>query len=419
MKNIDNSKNSLRIKRTIIVVLFLYFVQGIVANIGHPITPNLVIDLGVTNMFGIFFALMSLGMAFGGPLWGILGDKYNKKIIISIGLVIYGIGQYAFGNIHNIGWMMFFRFVSGFGVSASITLMLSYLIEHSSPDNKKRNIAFGAAMTALGGSVGYLLGGNLPILIGEPMSVAAGYYAIYQAELIFLIQAIATVALAIVIYFALDDCDPVVNRKKETMLGSLKSIKNVNANLLLFLLSLTLTSIAAINISKYLDVYIADLGYGANGIGNFVFVTGIVGILTTIFIVPLVIKFKKDMGVMIVVNILSAIIIYFVFRTEDLMLTLYTLFMLYIVLKNVYAPFETSYISSHSKEGQYGKIMGIRQFFLAIGFVIGPIVANVLYLIKPIYVFDLSVVMFILALILIMIVNRNIKKEIALVAEEI
>jgi DHA1 family multidrug resistance protein-like MFS transporter len=196
------------------------------------------------------------------------------------------------------------------------------------------------------------------------------------------------------------------------MIDHIKSIKTLDKNLIVFLFSLTLTSIAAINISKYIEVYISDIGRGSEGIGNFVFVTGLVGIFTTFVIVPQLIKLKKDNVLMILINLFSAGLILIVFRMNDIVLGLYTVFMIYVILKNIYAPLEISFISSYATNNEYGKIMGIRQFFFSMGFVIGPLVAGFIYDIKPIYVFDLSVVMFLIGFVLILLVSRNLKRDI-------
>ena len=87
------------------------------------------------------------------------------------------------------------------------------------------------------------------------------------------------------------------------MIDHVKSIRTLDTNLLIFLGSLTLTSIAAINLSKFTEVYIARLGYGSDGIGNFVGVTSIVSIITTIILIRPIIRLKKDMLVMILVNL--------------------------------------------------------------------------------------------------------------------
>lgn len=390
-------------KKTVIIVLILYFFTGLIHNLGHPITPALVSDLGIPDYwFGVFFALMSLGLALGGPFWGILGDRINKKNLILIGLIIYSIGQYIFGNVHNLNVMIIVRFVSGFGVSASATLMLSYLIQKSEVKNKTRNIAWTAAMFAAGASAGYFIGGFITDYLAGT--------AVVQAETIFLWQAILNTGLAIVTYFVLEDCEQGTG-ERSNMFQSIKSIKDLNGNLIVFLISLTLTSTAAINLSKYLEVYIDDLGYGAKGIGLFVSVTGVVGILTNIFIVPLVVKFKRNISVMILINLLSALIIFIVFRMNAIIVGLYTVYMLYMVLKTTYAPLETTYISGFASNNEYGKIMGIRQFFFAIGFVIGPLLGGFLYDINPILVFDVSGVLFLLGMSLIMMIRRNLKRD--------
>ncbi len=110
-------------KRIRLVIIF-YFTQGIIHNLGHPITPAFVRSLGIPDfMFGVFFATMSFGLMIGGPLWGALGDKGKKKRYIVIGLLMYSLGQFFFGFVGNQYWMVFFRFFSGFGVVATITYM--------------------------------------------------------------------------------------------------------------------------------------------------------------------------------------------------------------------------------------------------------------------------------------------------------
>ena len=101
-------------KKTIVVVLFLYFVQGLIHNLGHPVTPTFVEYRNIPDyMFGLFFAAMSLGLTIGGPIWGILGDRGNKRTYMSLGLVIYSIGQFGFAFFDDVYIMILFRFISG------------------------------------------------------------------------------------------------------------------------------------------------------------------------------------------------------------------------------------------------------------------------------------------------------------------
>jgi DHA1 family multidrug resistance protein-like MFS transporter len=388
-------------KKAVVVVLILYFFQALIHNLGHPITPDYVVSLGIDNyMFGVFFAEMSFGLALGGLFWGVLGGKFNKKNLILIGLLIYSGGQFVFGNVHNVWVMNLARLISGFGVAGSVTLLLSYLVEKSDVNRRRRNIAYSAALMVAGAGLGYYIGGRIPVFLADDI--------MKQTELVFMIQAIVNTVFAFTVYFSLENCEMDYEENNLTMIDHVKSIRTLDTNLLIFLGSLTLTSIAAINLSKFTEVYIARLGYGSDGIGNFVGVTSIVSIITTLILIRPIIRLKKDMLVMIIVNLLSAIIITIVFRMDNIIFGLYSLFMVYVGLKAIYSPFEINFISSHAKPGELSKIMGIRQFFFAIGFVIGPLVGGILYDIKPIYVFNLSVGLFLIAFVLIIIIGRRI-----------
>ena len=398
-------------KKGIITIIIILFIQAFIHNLGHPITPDFIKDLGREGYFGTFFALMSLGLVVGGPFWGILGDHRKKSLLILIGLLIYSIGQYSFGNIHNIYVMIAVRFISGFGVSASVTLMLTILIERSDLAHKTRNIAYGTAAIGFGASLSYLIGGRLPKLLVDYSSYTAQsttFANVDAGEIVFIIQAVLNIIFAFVVFFILRKNEVViVHESKPNPFAGLKEIKKLDFNLIVFLFSLTLVSIGAINISKYTEVYISDLNQGSEGIGNFVFVTGIVGIITAIFIVPIIIKMKKDINLMILINILSGIIVFIVFRMNAIVVGLYTVFMIYVIFKAIYGPLETSFISSFAKDNEHGKLMGIRQSFFAIGFVIGPLIGGFIYDYSPLLVFDISVLMFVLAALMILFVRRN------------
>ncbi|KFZ27143.1 MAG: putative 3-hydroxyphenylpropionic transporter MhpT [Candidatus Izimaplasma bacterium HR2] len=395
-------------KKSIIIILSFYFLQGIIHNIGHPVTPSLVIEMGIPYyMFGVFFATMSFGLMLGGPIWGTLGDHGHKRRYIVVGLLVYSFGQYMFGNVGNVYWMVFFRFVSGFGVAASAALLISILICESDKDNRIKYIGWSVAAFTIGGSFGYLIGGKLGDLDYFTNILEPNLYGN-----IFLIQAILNTILAIYMYFGLSNIKQVNNGdKKPSLIQGFKDIPKLNPTLIIFLISLSFISIGMINVSKYIDIYLIDLGYTTGELGVFVMYTGFVSLLTSIIIVPFVAKIKKDMTIMIYIQVISSIIIFYVFRSNELMLVLYSIFMLYVIMKAVYGPLEQSYISSHASEGKYGTIMGVRQSFFAIGLIIGPLIGGFLYDFKPTYVFDFSVLMFVLGGILLLLVNGRIKKE--------
>ncbi len=384
-------------KKSLMIVLSYYFVQGVLHNLGHVVTPAYVQSEGIPNyMFGFFFSAMSLGLLIGAPIWGVLGDRKSKRWFVVLGLVGYSFGQVLFVSTNHLVLMTFFRFLSGFSVSAAVTLLLSHVIALSPKEERTKYLSLSAALLALGTTVGYLIGGFL------------GDYMLVE---VFYIQGALNLLYALYVFFTLKDQGQ-ANTQKTRFFYHLKEAAKLDRSLLIFLLALTLATIAATNMTRYVDAYITiDLGRSTSTLGVFVMITGIVGILTNFLVVPYLARFKKDFMIMKWLQVASAITIFIIFRSSNVMLMLYTLYMFYIVLKSVFQPLEQNYISLNAKEEKYGSIMGVRQTFFSIGMVLGPLFAGFIYDYNPRLVFDISAMMFVLAFVLMVLSEKAMKRK--------
>ncbi len=395
-------------KKSILITLSFFLIQGIVHNLGHPITPKLVTSLGIPSyMFGIFFAAMSAGLMLGAPLWGVLGDRGNKRFYAFFGLIGYSIGQIGFAFTEQEVLMVFFRFFSGFCVAASVTLLTSSIIENSEKEHRAKYLAYSAAMTVLGGSIGYFIGGQL-----GSNDVLMSFFHISALKHVFLIQAIVNVIHATYVLLAFQENKGKVEyTSKISFITSLKDITKIKKSLLFFLLALTFITMGVTNLGKFIDVYFNDLGYSTGQLGTFVMVTGFVSLGTSIFIVPFVARFKKRLLLLIILQILNAAIIFYVFRANNFLLAIYTVYMLHMVFRSIYQPLEQNYISEHAIDNRYGAIMGIRQSFYSLGMVIGPLVGGFLYDRSPLLQFDAAAITFLIGVVLLVITYIFQKQE--------
>ena len=384
-------------KKPILITLSFFLIQGIVHNLGHPVTPKLVTSLGISSyMFGIFFAVMSAGLMLGAPLWGVLGDRGGKRFYAFFGLIGYSIGQIGFAYSEQEIVMVFFRFLSGFSVAASVTLLASSIIEISEKEHRATYLAYSAAMTVLGGSIGYFIGGQL-----GSNDMIMHFLHITELKHVFLIQAIVNVLHATYVLLAFQESrEKREKTNKISFVSSLKEVTKIKKSLLFFLLALTFISMGITNLGKFIDVYFNDLGYSTGDLGTFVMVTGFVSLATSIFIVPIVAKFKRRLLLLIILQLMNAAIIFYVFRANNFLLAIYTIYMFYIIFRSIYQPLEQNYISEHAIDNKYGTIMGIRQSFFSLGMVIGPFVGGFLYDQSPLLQFDAAAVTFLIGVIL-------------------
>jgi DHA1 family multidrug resistance protein-like MFS transporter len=303
--------------------------------------------------------------------------------------------------------MTFFRVVSGLGVAGIVTLLVSYVIEISEKDKRAKNLALLAATITLFATVGYKLGGFL--------NENSFFISLLRTDIysnIFVIQGILNIGFAFLVLIFLKEPDKVKSHiNHQVWYSSFRKLKDLDSSFLIFLIAIAFISIGAINLSKYIDVYFNQLGYSPNELGSFVLVTGIFSVVSSLFLVPIVIKYKRELKVMILIQITSAVIVFTAFRQSQFLISMYTIYMIYIIIRAVYLPYEQNFISEYAEDGSIGTIMGVRQSFLSIGMILGPLIAGYLYEVNPIYVFDLSTLMFLVGFILFLIVYWKMKKN--------
>jgi len=374
-------------KKTIHLIIMFTFIQGIIHNLGHPVTPAFVRSLGIPDyMFGVFFAAMSFGLMLGGPMWGILSDQGKKKKYIIMGLLLYSLGQFGFAYFPNPVLMVIFRFISGFGVVSSLTLMTSQIIEISELKSRAKHLAYIGAAFTIGSSFGYFIGGFI-----STNNAMRQFFGTSDYRMVFLFQVILNILYVILISILYHESTHQTGQtNKPSMIEGLKNITKISPGLFIFFISLTFMTIGSINLSKYIDVYFDELGYNPQELGTFVMATGLVSLFASIFLVPMFAKLKKQLWVIAVIQTLSAGIVFYVFRSNQFLIIVYTVFMIYIIFRTIYLPLEQNYISSFAKTGKYGSIMGLRQSFVSIGMVIGPLIGGFLYEVRPLLLFDFS-----------------------------
>lgn len=394
-------------KKPVRQVILFYFLQGILHNLGHPVTPSFVRGLEIPDyMFGVFFASMSLGMVIGSPIWGVLADRFQKKQFIVSGLILYSIGQIGFGLSHNSTWMIGFRFLSGFGVSSAMTLLATHVVELSNKENRAKHLAYSGALLTLGASLGYGIGGFL-----ATNELVIGLFGTNQLERIFLVQGLGNLIYAAGLYFTFQEVlKPKVEQKIRNRSTTTRIEKKYDWSLIFFFLALVMMTIGSTNLSKYIDVYFDELGYDPGQLGTFVMFSGVVSLFASIVLIKHAAALKKQIVLLIVIHLISAIVVFMVFRSPSFLLMIYTFYMIFVILKTLYQPLEQNYIAQTVSNDSYGFMMGVRQSFVSIGMVIGPFVGGFLYEISPLTLFDSSAYAF-LAGIVFLLVHAFLKRK--------
>ena len=379
-------------KIKIILFFILFFMHSICINIVHPITTTYVNSLSLPDYyFGFFFALMSLGQVIGALIFGSLSDKIGRKWLIIIGIIGYSLSQLGFGflNTHPL-LILLFRVIAGIFVSAPNTLFISMCLDISSKEQKVKMLSILSCFSILGASLGYEIGGSLY------------NYLNFSISDIFISQFIICVVTSFLLSISIKD----VNKKEYSSFNkkvTFYSFKALNKITIILLISLLVLTIGQILISKYLDTYIIHIGYQPSTLGHYVLITGIVGSLSNLIILPLIKKIKVNHYKYFLLSfvLLQAILTLITFSSEEnIMLFLFTTHMIYCIFKSLITPLEQNELSNFSSSEDYGKLMGSRQTILSLGNVFGPLIGSLIYTQGNAQVFIVSAFIILLSFVL-------------------
>jgi DHA1 family multidrug resistance protein-like MFS transporter len=352
--------------------------------------------------------MMAFGLMLGGPIFGHLGDQGRKKFWVFIGLILYSIGQFGFGFSNDQIWMAIFRFIAGFGVIALHVLLISKLIEQTTKEKQTQALGMVTAVSLLGAGLGYFVGGLI-----ETNDTLFQLILNQDIKNIFLIQAILNVVFAIYILIAVEEHKVIQKTISRTsLIQNLSELKKSHPSIILFFLALFFITLGNVNIIKYLEVYFIDLGYSSQDLGTHSLVVNVVALVTSLFILPLIAKFKKQLTLMSIIYIVSSVLVIIVFRIPSFILMMYSVYLVYVMLRTIFTPLEQSYIAKQSKENKYGTLMGVRQSFVSLGMVIGPLFGGVLYDVRPAVLFNFSALMFLIGVFMLFVYFVFLKKGI-------
>jgi len=211
--------------------------------------------LYVTEHFGVgmievgyLFSIFSAGNIFGGVIGGALADKYGRRAMILIGLIVSGIGSIFMGLVNdlNIFYLLaaFLGLMGNFGNPARQAMVADLL-----PPEKQAE-GFGILRVAF----------NLSAVIGP---ILGGFLATRSFILLFIADAVSSLITAIIVYVVIPETKPQIQdvNREETIVKTLIGYKEVlkDWKYMIFLLVTAITVLVYMQMNSTLSVFLRDV----------------------------------------------------------------------------------------------------------------------------------------------------------------
>lgn len=171
-------EQSKRHRVTFILLVVLIDVIGL--GIIIPVSPQLIVDLTGKSLseaavYGGYLAFLYSAMQFVfAPVLGNLSDRFGRRPVLLLSLLVFGIDYIIMGLAPTILWLFIGRALAGIA-GASGTAASAYMADISAPEDRAKNFGLIGAAWGLGFIIGPAIGGALgQIDTRLPFFVAGG-----------------------------------------------------------------------------------------------------------------------------------------------------------------------------------------------------------------------------------------------------
>lgn len=263
-------------KKNLYVLWIAQFIAMLAMSACLPFLPLYVRELGVLELeeaqqwSGLIIAAPFLFSVITAPIWGALGDKYGRKLMVVRAIIGLAIAMALMGFAQTVWQLMLLRMFQG-AVSGFIASTLAFVSSTTPPPRAGYAIGILQSTISAGNIVGSLVGGVLSDVIG-------------MRNVFFFVGAMCLISSIIVIVFVVEERNPAIENKPATsVISNILFAWNTPAlRNILFLIIAAQSSI--VFVSPVMPFYLEHLGAPKEYLSTLTgLIVGIVGVFSIFF----------------------------------------------------------------------------------------------------------------------------------------
>jgi MFS family permease len=196
------------------------------------------------TLVGLAMGIYGLTQSFGQIPFGAASDKYGRKRIIIIGLILFALGSFIAAAATDMTWVIVGRAVQGAGaISAAVT---AFIADATREEHRTK------AMAMVGASIGLTFAFSL---VAAPV-----FYQVIGMGGIFALTGILSIIAILVVAFVVPPAPPMISAKRVPFSAVLRNGELMRLNIGVFALHLTQMAMFVVvpsTLVKYADLPVA------------------------------------------------------------------------------------------------------------------------------------------------------------------
>jgi MFS transporter, DHA1 family, multidrug resistance protein len=364
-------------------ILIIFMGIGLVI----PVTPTIMNELHLSgSAVGYLVAAFAVAQLIVSPLAGRGVDKFGRKIMIVIGLIIFSFSELLFGLGQSV-WVLFLSRMLG-GVSAAFIMpaITAFIADITTVETRPKALGYMSAAI----STGFIIGPGIGGFLAEIGTRVPFFFAAIFALVAMILSAIALK-------------EPTRNYGAQTegqVKGQKTGIKRIFAPMYFIAFVIILISSFGLAAFESLFALFADHKFAFTPKDIAIMVTGgaIIGAIVQILFFDRLTRWLGEIQLIRISLIVSTILVFLTTIVSSYFMILLVTFTVFVGF-DLMRPAVTTYLSRLAGNEQ-GFIGGMNSMFTSIGNIFGPIIGGILFDVNLNYPFYFATIVLVIGIVL-------------------
>lgn len=349
---------------TLSILLSNLFIAFLGIGLVIPVLPTIMNELKISgSVVGYMVAAFAITQLIVSPIAGKMTDNIGRKIMIIVGLFVFGLSELLFGLGRTVEILFISRMLGGVSAAFIMPAVTAYIADITTLSQRPKALGYMSAAI----STGFIIGPGI-----------GGFLAEFGTRIPFYAAGILGFVAAILSFILLKEPTRASNNEESSpsIVGSVKSIFSplyLIPFVLIFVLSFGLAAFESL-FSLFVDHKFA---FTPSDIAIIITGSGVVGALAQLMLFDGLTKKMGEINLIRYSLILSAVLTFAMTIVSHYFAILFVTFFIFVGF-DLIRPAVTSYLSKIAGNEQ-GFVGGMNSMFTSLGNIFGPILGGVLF----------------------------------------